>query len=172
MEQRVMTRRGLAPRSGAREAPVVLHGPARQNVPGSPRPDLHRDGPAQEAGACLFGHEGCPRSESHRVLLLTRQAHHSSCFEGKGRRSVRESHPVAPRLQLGASLSGPRTIVFDGRRRARTSCPRGHHARSRRGRRLGRFTVQDGRRETCTPLPEGSARLSRAARRARPVHRP
>lgn len=116
----------------------------------------------------------CPRSESHRVLLLTRQAHHSACFEGvKVRQGVA---PCSPRLQLGARTRWLTDRGRHGRRRARTSCRSGHHARSRRGRRLGRFIVQQGFETDgggLAPHPHvGGARLSRAARRARPVHRP
>ena len=86
-----------------------------------PRQDLHPGGSAQEAEASSARPRGretrrwartraptrCPSTESHRVLLLTRQAHHSSCFRG---RKVRQG--VAPcwsRLQLDASLHGSRT---------------------------------------------------------------
>jgi hypothetical protein len=76
---------------------------------------------------------------------------------------------VEPDGRARAPLRGP-----DGRRRPRTSCPRGHHARSRRGRRAGpvhRPRETDGGGLAPHPSRRG-ARLSRAARRARPVHRP
>lgn len=94
-----------------------------------PPPGVAPGSPAYETGASL------PMLRRRAAAAAQR-----SCRVVKVRRGLA---PRSQRLQLCASLHGSRTGLFVefGRGRTRTPCPSGHHARSRRGRRLGRVLV-------------------------------
>lgn len=173
MEQRAarteMMRRGLAPRSGDRESPVVLLGPAHQVFEEKPPPGVAPGSPAYEAGASLpmlrrrkVRRGVAPRYREVAALGLTAMAH-GPCVRRV--RTREDSHPMpsrAPRAFQArpAPRPDPRPVVHVIG--AAGLAPASSASQTRRPAPGPRPTDVGG---LAPHSHAGSARLSRAARR-------